>query len=744
MPRTAVVLVALTVAGQVAALLDGDLRGVVMLLSLLVLDGFGAVYSVRAARRGAYRMSWRLAAAGRAFSLSATLAFTAHEVTAGRAWWWIGVAAGLIMFACLTAAALATSAQRLDRGLRRAFVAEVVTVFSSGFLVVWYFVLDPVLSRGDDGPGLIFEAGYPIGNLLLLAAVSAVLMRGPVTRLTGPSMLLLTGILLYAAADTIFSAIRINGAQTSGSAVSNAALLLASLVMTVAAVRQAAAPAPADNGTGRVPAWSAHVPFVAVGAGNLLLVAVTIHEKVFLHWGALTIAQAVTTSALALRQWFWLQDSRRLNVTDRLTGLANVTGLQRSLQSLKDERAALMLLDLDGFKQVNDTLGHDAGDRVLVEFARQVRQSVRRGDVAARVGGDEFVVLLRDIDTDAQATAVAERILTALRTSPLEIDGQQVIIRCSIGLATKEPGDTARELQHRADIAMYESKRSGSHGWLRYDPAMADRRTRDAALADALATAAGSAELKLAYQPLVDLATGQPVGVEALLRWEHPVLGAVPPAEFVPIAERTGLIAELGLWALEEACRQVQQWRATTPLYASVNVSAQQLERPDFPEQVRAVLDRTGLPPGALVLEITESAIVDAAVAGPACEALRAYGIRVAVDDFGTGYSSLHLLSDLPVDILKIDRSFVAKLDGTTRGAGVAEAVIRLAGVLGLTTVAEGIETAAQVAELQMLGCSTAQGYLFARPGPAEDFSLALSARTPSPRATGGPPAPRP
>ncbi|WP_306216139.1 putative bifunctional diguanylate cyclase/phosphodiesterase [Actinoplanes sp. RD1] len=744
MTRPALVLIALTVLGQAAALLHGELRGVVMLASLVLLDGFGAVYSVRAARRGTYRMSWLLAGAGRAFSLGATLAFTAHEVTGLRGWWWAGVASGLIMFGCLTAAALATSAQRLERGVRRSFVAEVVTVFSSGFLLVWYFVLDPVLSRGDRGADLIFEVGYPVGNLLLLAAVGAVLMRGPVSKLTGSSMLLLMGILLYAAADTIFSAIRINGAQTSGSAVSNGALLLASLVMTVAAVRQAAAPTSGDSGTGRVPAWSAYVPFAAVGAGNLLIVGVTIHEDVFLHWGALTIAQAVTTSALALRQWFWLQDSRRLNVTDRLTGLANGTGLRARLDQLKDERAALMLLDLDGFKQVNDTLGHDAGDRVLVEFARLVRQSVRRGDLPARVGGDEFVVLLHDIGTDAQATAVAERILAALRNNPLDLDGERVTIRCSIGVAVTRPGDTARELQHRADVAMYESKRSGSHGWLMYDPAMADRRNRDTAMADALATAAASGQLRLAYQPLVDLGSGRPVGVEALLRWEHPVLGAVPPAEFVPVAERTGVIAELGLWALEEACRQVQQWRSVLPLYASVNVSAKQLQDPAFPEQVRAVLDRTGLPAEALVLEITESAIVDAAVAVPACEALRAYGIRVAVDDFGTGYSSLHLLTDLPVDILKIDRSFVAKLDGTTRGAGVAEAVIRLAGVLGLTTVAEGIETAAQVAELQMLGCTTAQGYLFARPMGAGDFTLDLSARTPSPRATEGPPAPRP
>ncbi|MFI5930835.1 putative bifunctional diguanylate cyclase/phosphodiesterase [Actinoplanes sp. NPDC051494] len=739
LPRAALALIGVTLLGQVVALTNAGASSAVLGLSLLVLDALGLAYGLRAARRTTARTTWRLAAAGRGLSLASTISFSVDAVRDSQPWWWVGVGSGLAMFACLTAAALSVSAQRLETRQRLAFIAEVVTVLSSGFMLIWYFVLNQALRREPD-LRWIFELGYPFGNLLLLVAVSAVLLRGAVARLGQPLTVLLAGILLYAVGDTAFSAVRVDGQASTGNAYANVALVLASLIMTVAAMQQCAAPTgdAGAPGPARMPAWSTHLPYVAVGFGNVLLLVVTVREHAFLVWGGLTLGQTVMTTALAVRQLISLQDSRRLNVTDTLTRLANVTGLADALErsTQRHEPVALMLLDLDGFKQVNDRLGHHAGDRVLVEFARLLRQSVRRGDLAARVGGDEFVVLLRGIGAQGEAVAVAERVLAVLAGNPLHVAGETITIRCSIGMALPAPGDTAKELQHRADVAMYESKRAGTHGWRVYHPDMADRRNRDATLSDALETALDDGQFELAYQPLVDLGTGRPVAVEALLRWRHPVLGPVAPNEFVPIAERTGAITGIGRWVLEQACRQVQDWRRDLPgaaeLYASVNVSARQLREPSFLGDVLTVLTRTGLPAEALVLEITESAIVDEQVAVPALEALRRHGIRVAVDDFGTGYSSLHLLTRLPVDILKIDRSFVAELDGTTRGAGVAEAVIRLAQVLGLTTVAEGIETTAQVAELQLLGCTVAQGYLFAKPMPAAGFAASVRDRQPT------------
>ncbi|GAA2503193.1 putative bifunctional diguanylate cyclase/phosphodiesterase [Winogradskya humida] len=733
LPRSALGLITLTVLGQGVALTSPAARTAVLGVSLLALDALGLAYSIRAARGTATRTTWLLAAAGRGLSLASTISFAVNEVTGRAPWFWVAVLCGLSMFLSLTGAALSVSAQRLDARERLAFIAEVVTVLSSGFILVWYFVLARSV-RTEPDLRWLYDVGYPLGTLLLLVAVSAVLLRGAVARLNRPLIVLLGGILLYSIADTAFSALRVQGREAEHSPLASASLVLASLIMTVAAMQQCSAATDDDlPATARMPDWSTRLPYVAVGFGNILLVVVTIREHAFLFWGGLTIGQTAMTTALAVRQLISLKDSRRINVTDTLTRLANLTGMRQALDRAEQRRdpAALMLLDLDGFKQVNDRLGHDAGDRVLVEFARQLRATVRRGDVAARVGGDEFVVLLSGVTNEGEAVAVAERVLATLAGNPLEIGGEWVTIRCSIGMALSRPGDTAKELQHRADVAMYESKRAGTHGWRMFHPEMTDRRDRDAALADALVTAAGDGQFGLAYQPLVDLSTGDPVAVEALLRWDHPVLGPISPAEFVPIAERTGAITGIGHWVLEQACRQVQQWRLSGAgdLYASVNVSARQLQEHSFLGDVITVLHRTGLPAEALVLEITESAIVDEEVAIPALEALRRHGIRVAVDDFGTGYSSLHLLTQLPVDVLKIDRSFVAKLDGTTRGAGVAEAVIRLAQVLGLSTVAEGIETTAQVAELQLLGCSVAQGYLFARPMPAAEFTASLTER---------------
>ena len=416
---------------------------------------------------------------------------------------------------------------------------------------------------------------------------------------------------------------------------------------------------------------------------------------------------------------------------DPLTGLANRAGLDARLAEEVGRRTdiAVLLIDLDDFKLVNDAHGHAAGDAMLTAYAKILLAAVRAGDVAARIGGDEFVVLITGVPDGHEAVAAAQRILALAAAAPVPLGDDLVPVRASIGVANGRAGDSPKELLLRADVAMYQAKRLGNHGVQLHDPSMTDRRASDARLGEDLAGALDRGELQVLYQPLVDLVDGRPVGAEALLRWHHPRLGMVSPAQFIPIAERSGTISEIGMFVLETACRQVTEWGG---LYVSVNVSPRQLQEPTLVADVLAVLARTGLAPERLVLEITESALVDESAGIAKLRTLRDQGVHVAIDDFGTGYSSLHYLTRLPVDILKIDRSFVAELNGTPEGSAITGAILRLSQVLHLTTVAEGIETADQAEELRMLGCGVGQGYLFARPlPPAEVFELLVSPSQP-------------
>ncbi|GAB7039425.1 MULTISPECIES: putative bifunctional diguanylate cyclase/phosphodiesterase [Catenuloplanes] len=728
-----VVLSGLVVVAQVVALTVPDARSAIFGLSLLTLDALGVVYSLRAARhRG--RVIWRLAAAGRALSLLTTLAFGVDAVIGSAAFWWAGVLCGLGMFGCLAASVLSISVRRMEGRQRWAFAAETYAVFNGAFMVIWFVALHPTL-HGAPNIAWVMAIGYPLGNLLLVVAVCAVLLRGGVTRLGDPITTLLGGVLLYAIADTLHASVGARGEQAAESAVVVVSLSLASLVLTVAAMRADAAGAVAGRRPStpvQSPSWSAYLPFASVAAGNAVLLGGTIIEEHFTLWGGLVLAQSAIIGALLVRQVISLRDSRELAVTDTLTGLANLAGLRAGLEraTARHERIAMLVVDLDDFKPVNDRYGHDTGNMVLIEVARTLRAHIRSADTAARVGGDEFVVLLTGVVDRAEATGVAARILAAFATAPVRAGADSIPVRASIGVAVMDGDETPQELQHRADLAMYEAKRSGKHLWKLYEPSMVDRRARDGVLADALEDALHAGELQVLYQPLVDLAAGRPVGAEALVRWRHRQLGPVSPVEFIPVAERTGVITALGLWVLEEACRQVRAWQLRSPgsgIYASVNISPRQLQEPTLVADVLAVLARTGLAATDLVLEITESAIVDEHAAVPALALLRTHGVRIAVDDFGTGYSSLQYLTRLPVDVLKIDRSFVSQLDSTPAGAAVVEAVIRLSQVLGLRTVAEGIETPAQAAELQLLGCTHGQGYLFARPMPAGDLDALMS-----------------
>jgi diguanylate cyclase (GGDEF)-like protein/PAS domain S-box-containing protein len=424
---------------------------------------------------------------------------------------------------------------------------------------------------------------------------------------------------------------------------------------------------------------------------------------------------------------------------DPLTDLPNralfMSRLEHALAA--DGRApavAVLFLDLDGFKLINDSLGHGAGDEVLVAVGRRLVRCLRPSDTLARFGGDEFTVLLTDVDGPEQALGVAERLLESLQ-APVTLAQRRLFITGSVGVVFNTGAAQPVELLRQADIALYQAKGAGKNRAVLFDSEMNEQVLHRLELETDLRGAVDRGEMQLHYQPEVDLRSGAIVGVEALLRWYHPRRGPIPPSLFIPIAEDTGLILALGAWVLEQACRQGAAWQALLPdgppLVVSVNLSARQVTQPDLVPLVTRVLADTKLPPGCLRLEITESVLVeDLEATAPTLQTLRGLGVRLAIDDFGTGYSSLSYLRRLPVDMVKVDRSFVAEVGDDMSALAIVRAVSSLAHALGMSVSAEGIETADQLARVQTLGCDFGQGFYFAAPLPPEQIATLLEQRT--------------
>ena len=416
---------------------------------------------------------------------------------------------------------------------------------------------------------------------------------------------------------------------------------------------------------------------------------------------------------------------------DSLTGLPNrVLLADRLSQALARQRGvAVLFVDLDRFKIVNDSRGHAAGDMLLVSAAARLRHAVRGQDTVARFGGDEFVVICEDSDTEAVAHIVAGRISDSFR-EPFVVEGQEVFLSVSVGVAVAAPGDSSDELLRDADSAMYRAKESGRSRCEFFDERMRTEAAERLETESSLHRATERDELRLVYQPVVEIATGRIVGVEALLRWQHPQQGLISPGAFIPVAEETGLIVPMGNWALHEALRhwsQLRRHHPGGPLTLAVNLSARQLRDPNLAGTVRDALARYDVGPWELCLELTESSFMaDIELHGRTLAELQALGVQLAIDDFGTGYSSLTYLQRFPVTVLKIDQSFVRGLGREASDEAIVESVIHLAHGLGLRVVAEGVETADQVASLHRLGCDVAQGYYLARPAPAADIDALL------------------
>jgi diguanylate cyclase (GGDEF)-like protein len=431
--------------------------------------------------------------------------------------------------------------------------------------------------------------------------------------------------------------------------------------------------------------------------------------------------------ALALDRVELAAELARRASTDPLTGLANRAELARRLgEALAAPPApgrtpALLLLDLDDFKTINDSLGHSHGDEVLRVVAERLAARLEPGQLAARLGGDEFAVLLPGVGDQAEAVAAGERLAAGLR-SPVVVSGREVLARASVGvrLAREDDQDPERLLRD-ADMAMYAAKTGGRGGVRVFDAAMHTQAVERLDFEAALRRAVIRQQFTVRYQPVVELTSGEVAGLEALVRWDHPERGLVMPGQFVGLAEDTGLIVPIGRWVLHAACQAARDWQRRypldRPLFLSVNLSVRQLQQPDLLEDVAGALDASGLAPGDLMLELTESVLAtDKEAMLERLGGLRALGVHLAIDDFGTGYSSLAYLRHLPVDTLKLAKPFV---DGLLRGAeeaALTNAILRIADLLGLQVIAEGIEQEAQARELEGLGCRYGQGFHLARP----------------------------
>ncbi|MFI5938264.1 putative bifunctional diguanylate cyclase/phosphodiesterase [Actinoplanes sp. NPDC051494] len=639
------------------------------------------------------------------------------------------------------------------QGLRSAreklvFWLDAATVLAGGAVITWCFAVNPVDEHTDRVTASITAA------LVIVAAFSAT----KVALIPDPPMARIAAWPMVAAPLVQVLSTFLPGAfQHHEHAYVLAIRLLPSLLITVGPrIQEITVRIDGSGPRARRRPYSL-IPYGMIALTFVVFFAVLPDQVSTQLWGA-TAGVMVITALVAGRQLVAFQENagliRRLDVAlrglrdqeaqlreqaavDGLTKLANRTHFTAGMSGDLDGHTVL-LIDLDDFKTINDTMGHAAGDALLVAVADRLRSTVRAGDVVARLGGDEFAILLPDTGAE-DAGRVAGQILLRL-AEPIVVQRHSIATRASIGVAAARPGDEPSALLSNADIAMYEAKRRGKSTWVRYSDEMGARIGEEAELLRELELAVEAGQFVLEYQPIVRLDDLALTGVEALIRWNHPVRGLISPVDFIPLAERSGHIVAIGRWALREAAHQAAAWRAAYPrageITVGVNVAGRQLRTGDFVGEVARVLTETALPPGCLTIEVTETAVLDDEESIEAMLRLRQLGVRLALDDFGTAASSLGLLLTCPVTTLKLDRSFVESITTVGRQAAVATAVSQMAHALELASVAEGIETEEQLTLLRELGYEYGQGFLFSRPVPADGIAAWWQQTTGVPRHT--------
>jgi diguanylate cyclase (GGDEF)-like protein len=620
-------------------------------------------------------------------------------------------------------------------GARTASVDSAILSTAVG-ITIWAFVVEPVMDLGGLSMlGFAVTAAYPLIDVAMLGlAVTLMLLPGRHPR---AARLVVIALVFSFASDLAWTYQAATGTYVDASIV-DLGWWIGPMFWGAAALH----PSMTQLGDGHlIPAepvtrWRIVALAIAATVAPLIVMlqvplgyevnvelvevaAISLSLMVVLRLTGTLDALAVSLASRSELQGALSHQARH----DPLTGLANRFEFAERLATRladPDRPAAILLLDLDDFKAVNDSHGHPVGDALLVQVAERLRQGLRERDVAARLGGDEFALLLDDCPDEGRAVNVAERLLGSFG-SPFEVDDQVLFTHGSIGVALATGGRREpEELLRDADIAMYLAKGQGKGRAEVYRPTMHASLLQRIGLRADLQEAIANRQFVLQYQPIFSIADRRLVGVEALVRWQHPVRGMLPPSEFIGLAEETGLIVPLGRLVLDEACRQLADWRACYPaaheMSVAVNVSAVQLQHPAFIGHLREALRASGVPPSHVVLELTESVLTDSDNALRVLSDMKAIGVRIALDDFGTGYSSLSYVSRFPIDVLKIDRAFTMALGTASKDAVLTATIIELAATLDLVTIAEGVEEEHQLRALGELGCELAQGFFLARP----------------------------
>jgi diguanylate cyclase (GGDEF)-like protein len=643
--------------------------------------------------------------------------------------------------------ALGTGLMALIRGRtsgsERTALIDAAILTTGAAAAFWLTIMLPSIAGVTDPFAIAVSLTYPGADLVLLMIGMHALLGGAAR----PRFLqiIMAGLAVYFLADVAYGIAVLGDTYTYGDPI-DLAWIVGVLLIGVASLHPStrepvAVAAKVQAGLSRhrlgllaFAAFLAPALLVARGPAMDLYATAGLVVAWTVLFGLVLVRMASSVDELrtSLLQRRRLQDDLAHQAThDSLTHLANRALFEARLEAavVPDPlRTGLIFIDLDDFKTVNDTLGHATGDALLQAIAERIQGELRGADLVARLGGDEFAILVEHCPDEATLRSLAERILAAIRV-PVPLAGRHLVVHASAGMAFGREGLAGLDLMRDADVAMYHAKSQGRNNHQVYSESMSQASAERLRLENDLHGAIDRGELVLHYQPQFDCATGKLVGAEALLRWQRSPEVMVAPGEFIPLAEETGLIVPIGEWVLRQACAQARRWRETTghAIRVGVNLSPRQLDSTGLVEQISAVLLSTGLLPSQLELEITESAIVrDTLKTATVLASLRSLGVRIAIDDFGVGYSSLAYLRELPVDRFKIDRSFLTAVPASSGESRLAAALIAMAHRLKVGIVAEGVETAEQLAFLRQHGCDEAQGYHLGRPMPAEQFTALL------------------